>query len=382
VAKIPGARILVKEFENGPPIEAPIAVRLLGDDLDALAATAQRVEELLRGIDGTESVNNPVRVRRTDLRVVVDKPVASLLGVSEVEIDRDVRLAFAGLNVSRFRERDGDEYNIQLALPRGERATLANWGKIQVQALNGAYVPIARVAQLEFETAPPIIQRYNRERSVTVTAFARAGFNVDRLTRQAAAELAKLNWLPGVRWEFGGEVESRRQSFGDLTGAIVVAAFGILAILVLEFGSFRGTAIVASVIPLGFIGGFVALWLTGYPLSFTAVIGFVALIGIETKNSILLVDFTNQLRAEGMGLREAIEKAGEIRFLPVVLTTLTALCALLPLALEGSGLYSALAIVIIGGLVSSLLFSRLVTPVLYSLIPPPMATSAAPAGNG
>jgi multidrug efflux pump subunit AcrB len=284
--------------------------------------------------------------------------------------------------VSRFRERDGDEYNIQLALPRGERATLANWGKIQVQALNGAYVPIARVAQLEFETAPPIIQRYNRERSVTVTAFARAGFNVDRLTRQAAAQLAKLDWPPGVRWEFGGEVESRRQSFGDLTGAIVVAAFGILAILVLEFGSFRGTAIVASVIPLGFIGGFVALWLTGYPLSFTAVIGFVALIGIETKNSILLVDFTNQLRAEGMGLREAIEKAGEIRFLPVVLTTLTALCALLPLALEGSGLYSALAIVIIGGLVSSLLFSRLVTPVLYSLIPPPMATSAAPAGNG
>jgi len=139
---------------------------------------------------------------------------------------------------------------------------------------------------------------------------------------------------------------------------------------VLEFGSFRGTAIVASVIPLGFIGGLVGLWLTGYSLSFMAAIGFVALIGIEIKNSILLVDFTNQLRAQGVELRQAIEQAGQTRFLPVVLTTFTALGALLPLALQGSGLYSPLAVVIMGGLVSSLLLSRLVTPVLYSLIPP------------
>jgi multidrug efflux pump subunit AcrB len=103
-----------------------------------------------------------------------------------------------------------------------------------------------------------------------------------------------------------------------------------------------------------------------------AAIGFVALIGIEIKNSILLVEFTDQLRTEGVELRAAIEQAGEIRFLPVVLTTMTALGALLPLALQGSGLYSPLAVVIIGGLISSLLLSRLVTPVLYSLLPPPL----------
>jgi multidrug efflux pump subunit AcrB len=219
-----------------------------------------------------------------------------------------------------------------------------------------------------------VIQRFNRERSATVVAFVRDGFNVDRLTRATEAELNKLVWPPGVRWEFGGEVESRKQSFGGLGGAILIAAFGILAILVMEFGSFRGTIIVGSVIPLGFIGGILGLLLTGYSLSFMAAIGFVALIGIEIKNSILLVDFTNQLRGEGVPLREAIERAGEIRFLPVVLTTLTALGALLPLALQGSGLYSPLAIVIMGGLLSSLLLSRLVTPVLYSLLPPPMAT--------
>jgi multidrug efflux pump subunit AcrB len=146
--------------------------------------------------------------------------------------------------------------------------------------------------------------------------------------------------------------------------------FGILAILVLEFKTFRGMLIVSSVIPLGVIGGLVALWLTGYTLSFTAVIGFVALIGIEIKNSILLVDFTNQLREGGMALREAIESAGRIRFVPIVLTSATAIGGLFPLAIQGSSLYSPLAIVIIGGLVSSTLLSRLVTPVLYELLPP------------
>lgn len=373
MAEIPGARIVVKEFENGPPIEAPIAVRVFAEDIDRLAELSARAEALLRGIDGTESVNNPVRMRRTDLRVEINRPVAAMLGVGELEIDRAVRLAFAGLDVGRFREPSGEERVMQLALPRGDRATLENWPKIKVRsATTGAFVPIAQVAQLKFESAPPVIQRFNRERSSTVTAFVRDGANVNALTQLTAAGLKAMVWPPGTRWEFGGEVESRQQSFGDLTGAILIAAFGILAILVLEFGSFRGTLIVASVIPLGFIGGLVGLWLTGYSLSFMAAIGFVALIGIEIKNSILLVDFTNQLRAQGVELKRAIEQAGEIRFLPVVLTTLTALGALLPLALQGSGLYSPLAIVIMGGLLSSLLLSRLVTPVLYSLLPPPM----------
>ena len=373
LAEISGAQIVVKEFENGPPIEAPIAVRILADDLDVLARYSAEVERVLSGIEGTRSVNNKLRVRRTDLRVVINKPMAAMLGVPETEIDRAVRLAFAGIEVGKFRESDGDQYAIQVALPRGERATLDNWPKIQVQsATTGAYVPIAQVAELAFESAPPVIQRYNRERSATVTAFAADGYNVDRLTRATEAELTKIAWPSGVRWSFGGEVESRKESFGGLGGAILIAAFGILAILVLEFGSFRGTLIVASVIPLGFIGGIIGLWLTGYSLSFMAAIGFVALIGIEIKNSILLVEFTDQLRTEGVELKTAIEQAGEIRFLPVVLTTMTALGALLPLALQGSGLYSPLAVVIIGGLISSLLLSRLVTPVLYSLLPPPL----------
>ncbi len=367
---IPGARIVLKEFENGPPIDSPVAIRLVGEDLDTLALLAAKTETLLRETPGTENVDNPLRMPRTDLRVKLDRGAAALLGVPEAAVDQATRLAFAGLEVTRFRESDGDEYNLTLTLPRGERATLTNWSKLHVPTLAGGYVPIGQVAQLEFASAPPLIQRFNRQRTVTVTSQVRTGFLTDNVTRDVAARLAKKEWPRGYRFEFGGEVESRKESFGGLGTAILVAVFGILTILVLEFRSFRGTLVVASVIPLGVVGGLVGLWLTGYSLSFTASIGFIALIGIEIKNSILLVDFTNQLREQGVPLAEAIERAGEIRFLPVVLTTLTALGALLPLAVQGSAMYSPLAIVIIGGLISSLLLSRLVTPVMYSLLPP------------
>jgi multidrug efflux pump subunit AcrB len=128
--------------------------------------------------------------------------------------------------------------------------------------------------------------------------------------------------------------------------------------------------IVFGAVPLGITGALAALFLTGYTLSFTAMIGMIALVGIEIKNSILLVDFTNRLRARGVPLDEAIAEAGEVRFLPILLTSLTAIGGLTPLAIQGSGLYSPLAVVIIGGLVSSTLLARLVTPVMYKLLPP------------
>jgi multidrug efflux pump subunit AcrB len=226
------------------------------------------------------------------------------------------------------------------------------------------------VADVRFERAVSEIQRYDRTRSVTVTANVRTGFNTDRVTRAVLAGLRGVALPPGYRIVPTGEIESRQQSFGGIGGAVIVATFAILAILVLEFRTFRSTLIVASVIPLGMAGGVIALLLAGETLSFTATIGFVALIGIEIKTSILLVDLTNRLRAEGMDLEAAIRKAGEVRFLPIVLTSLTAIGGLLPIALQGSGLYSPLAWVIIGGLVTSTLLARIVTPVMYKVLAP------------
>jgi multidrug efflux pump subunit AcrB len=215
-----------------------------------------------------------------------------------------------------------------------------------------------------------VIQHYDRERSATVTANVRTGYNTDRVTRDVLRRVDEHRLPSECRVVAAGEIESRSESFGGLAQAIIISVFIILAILILEFGDFRGMLIVASVIPLGIAGGLLALLFSGYTLSFTAMIGFVALVGIEIKNSILLVDFTNQLRAEGLSVHDAVEKAGRIRFLPILLTTLTAVGGLLPLALQKSSLYSPLALVLIGGLISSTLLARLVTPVTYLLLSP------------
>jgi multidrug efflux pump subunit AcrB len=211
---------------------------------------------------------------------------------------------------------------------------------------------------------------------VTLTSWVRTGFNTDRVTKEVLTKLDAVPMPPGYRLVPAGEIESRQESFGGIGSAVIVAIFAILAILVLEFRSFRSTLVVASVIPLGVVGGIVALLLSGNTLSFTAMIGFVALVGIEIKTSILLVDFTDELRRQGLSLDDAIQRAGEVRFVPIVLTTMTAIGGLLPLALQGSSLYSPLAWVIIGGLVSSTLIARLVTPVMYRLLAPSLQEPA------
>jgi multidrug efflux pump subunit AcrB len=231
---------------------------------------------------------------------------------------------------------------------------------------------LAQVAQLELEPSPTTIRHVDRERSVTVTAQIANGYNTNAVTQTVLGTLAPSHLPLGVRMVVAGEVESRQESFGGMGIAIVIAAFGLLGVLVLEFRTFRGTLIVASVMPLGAGGGLVALYLAGYTLSFTASIGFIALMGIEIKNSILLVDYTNQLRRAGASLDLALQQAGAARFVPVLFTTLTALGGLIPLVLERSALYSPLAVVLVGGLVSSTVLARIVTPVLYRLLPPPI----------
>ncbi len=369
-ADYPAAQITVRQFENGPPINAPIEIRVVGPDLDILRGLAQEVEAVLLAADGTRDVNNPMRLLRTDLDLQVDSEKAALFGVPAIEVDRTVRLAVAGLPAASFREPDGEEYDITLRLPIQGRPTLGLLDEIQVSSLTGAQVPLAQVTNPEFRTAPNVITRYGRERSISITAYPKTGYVTDDITRSVMAELAGMEWPAGYRYTAAGEVEAREEAFGGLGVAMLVAVFGILAVLVLEFGSFRSTLIVFGVVPLGMVGALIALFLTGYTLSFTALIGMIALVGIEIKNSILLVDFTNQLREGGAELDEAIEQAGEIRFFPILLTSLTAIGGLLPLAIQGSGLYSPLAIVIIGGLISSTLLARLVTPVMYKLLPP------------
>jgi multidrug efflux pump subunit AcrB len=366
----PGAKIEVKNFEQGPPVVAPIEIRLFGDNLDSLRMLAGRVETLLKETEGTLYVNNPVSNLKSDIRIVINKDKARMTGINTVDIDRTVRLAIAGLNLGTFSDSDGEDFDIYLTTPKKERATLASLNNVFVNTRMGSAVPLDQIATLKLESSPLSIDHYNKTRMVSVSAFVQKGFLNDKVIGNVVTKMKDMSMPVGYDFMMGGDIEASNESFGGLGTIIIITVFLFVAVLVLMFKTFKSMLIVLSVIPLGVVGAVLGLWITGNPLSFVAIIGLIALAGVEVKNSILLVDFTNQLRQQGKSVDEAIREAGEIRFLPIVLTSLTAIGGLLPIALSTNPLISPLAIVLIGGLISSTLLSRIVTPVVYKLIPP------------
>lgn len=369
-ADYPGAKIQVKQFEQGPPTEAPIEFRLLGENLDTLRGLGAQVEKILSETEGTMYVDNPLLQQKMDIKVTINKDKAGLLGIPVAEVARTVRMVVAGLNVGEFRTEDGEEYNINLSMDTGHGQAVEAFSKTYITSLGGALVPLSQIAQIEMGMSPSVIRHLNKERFTTVSCFVKSGYNVNELTEQLIKKMDAVKMPAGYSYVAAGEREASQESFGGMGTIVLIAMFGLLAILVLEFRNFKSTLIVLSVIPLGTIGAFITLFLVGKTLSFVAVVGLIALVGIEIKNSILLVDYTNQLRAEGMPLEKAILEGAETRFLPILLTTMTAIGGFIPLVLEDAPLYAPLAWVLIGGLISSTLLSRLVTPLLYKLLPP------------
>ena len=369
--KLPGARIEVKDFEQGPPVEAPVAIRISGDNLDTLRQMAAKVESLLYSIPGTIYINNEVDVLKNDLRVHINTIKARSLGIQTADIDRTIRMAISGIELSKYTNEQGDEYTIVLNTPRDRYATLENFNGIFINSASGASVPLNQLATLEFETSPGVINHLNKKRFAIVTSYTEKGVLAQQINAAFEEKKQNLKLPAGYKIQIAGEAESEQEAFGGGFMTVVIATiFLFIMVLILEFKTFKSTLIVLSVIPLGIIGGVAMLWLSGNPMSFVAIIGFIGLAGVEVKNSILLVDFTNQLREQGIPLKQAIREAGELRFLPIVLTSLTAIGGLIPIALNSNPLVSPLALVLIGGLISSTLLSRIVTPVVYLLIPP------------
>ncbi len=364
----PGARIEVKEFEQGPPLEAPVVIRLIGDDLRVLKQLAADVEEIIRTTPGTVNIDNPLKTTKTDLSVSINRDRAAMLGVMPVDIDRTVRTALAGRAVASYRDSRGDEYDIVLRLSLEGIPGPEDFDRIMVPSRSGAQIPLRELATLEFKSAPTEVSHYDLERYVMIKADMKRGYSVDRATRLVVERLDRYEWPEGYRYSVGGEMEERGKTFAGITRAIIISVLSIFAVLVLQFRSFKQPLIVFMAIPLAVIGSVLALLITGYTLSFSAFIGLASLMGIVVNNSIILVVYTNQLREEGKNLKEALTEAGETRFTPIILTTATTISGLLPLTLGGGDLWGPLGWAIIGGLLVSTALTLVVVPVLYNLI--------------
>ena len=367
----PLAQVEIKDFEQGPPIEAPISIRVFGENLDTLRALSFKVENILKSNSGAIYVNNELNTLKTDIKININREKARTLGVFTADIDKTVRLAVAGIQIGTYTNDEGDDFNIIINTPKDNVTTLNVLKNIFVNNAMGTAIPLEQLAAIEFITSPNNINHFDKNRFIKITSATKEGVLANDVLKEVLPKLDNLKMPSGYFYKLSGEAESEGDAFGGgFITVIILTIFLFIAVLILQFKTFKGIIIVLSVLPLGVIGGITMLWLSSNPMSFIAIVGFIGLARIEVKNSILLVDFTNQMRIEGVPLEEAIEKASEIRFLPVVLTSLTAIGGLIPLALNPNPLISPLALVLIGGLISSTILSRIVTPVMYKLIPP------------
>ena len=368
LSAIAGAHITVKEFLQGPPVEAPVEIRVLGEVLADIQSAARQVAAVMENSTGLTGVDNPVGKYKVDLHVRINRDKAALLGIPLSTIDRTIRTALVGTPVGLYRDSDGEEYELVLRLSEYSTPQLETFDDIQIATAAGTLVPLLQVAMVEAETSIARFQHFDTERMARVTADVLPGFTTEKVTNELVEQLQQLELPPGVHFTVGGEQANRKEAFGGMAKALLLAVMGIFAVLVLQFRSFVQPLIVFAAIPFAIIGAFVALFLTGYTFSFTAFIGLTSLVGIVVNNSIILVDYANQMRRDGMTLLDAIAAAAQTRFVPIVLTTLTTIGGLLPLTLSGSSMWSPMGWAIIGGLLVSTLLTLIVVPVLYRML--------------
>lgn len=367
-AEVPGARVKVKEFQQGPPVEAPIAIRVLGDDLGALQQAAANIEALMLATPGTVNVDNPMGRPKLDLDINIHRDKAALLNVSVSSIDDTIRTSLMGSAVGSYRDQNGDDYDIMIRLDSANTPDIDNLYALLVMSNDGSFVPLKQLISAELQTVPSQLQHYYLERNASVTADTRGGYLTADVTAEIIAKLEEMQFPQGISYTVAGEQESRNDSFAGLLQALAISLLGIFAVLVLQFRSFAQPAIVFASIPFAFTGAILALLVFGFSFSVMAFVGLTSLMGIVVNNSIILVDTANQLVQKGQGIRDAIASAAQTRLTPIVLTTLTTIGGLLPLTMKNSSLWTPLGLVIIGGMLISTVVTLFIVPVLYLLL--------------
>ncbi len=376
----PGVRIRVKEFEQGPPFEAPVQIYLNGEDLEVLRQISGEVEGIIREQPGAFNIENQFVKTNTELHFEINKEKANMLGVPVIEIDRTIRTAVTGIGISKFRDKSGEEYNIVMKMDHGGEFSVEDLDEIYVSSLSGKQIQMKHFVDLSLRQVPSSISRFDMERTAEILADVRAGFTLDEVMDPIMEKLEQYPMPTGYRYHIGGELESRSDSFEGMTNAILIAIVSIFSVLVLQFRSFKQPIIVFLAIPFAFTGMIWALLITGNTFSFLAFVGLTSLVGIVVNNSIILVDYINVLRKRGEPFEKALKVAAETRLTPIVLTALTTIGGLLPLTVRGGSMWAPMGWTIIGGLTVSTLLILIIVPVTYKLLERRKANQAGSSG--
>lgn len=364
----PEAMVIVKELQQGMTLQAPVEVRIVGEDIRELERIGARVEELL--------VKNPLSVfvhrdyfnESCMVDVNVNEELANRLGITNASVSQIVAGAFDGSPVSTFWEGDRS-VTILLRLTQDARSTFGNVRDVYVNSqATKARAPLRAVSTLKPEWQTSRIVRRNGVRTLTVRSFVKGGHYASQLLNAVQKQIGKLPLPPGYRIEYGGDKLNSEETLPEMIMALGISLVAIFLVLLIQFKNVSETLIVMSSIPLAMPGAVLGLVVTRNPFGFTAFMGLISLCGIVVRNAIILVDYVNEKLREGHPLEDAATEAGERRLRPIFLTTMAAAVGVLPMILSGSSLWSPLASVIAIGLVCSMFMTLLVVPVLFVIV--------------
>ncbi len=363
--EIAGARVLVKPLEQGPPVGAPIQVRLSGDDRDALRALADQVAAALREA-GAYKVQDDLGRRQPNLYVDIDQDRANTLGVDNQRIAALARVSFTGLTATELRE--GDHLvPVRFQIEDAERADLSRLAGYVVESSTGGRIPLASFADVRVRPEFARLARYHQLRTVTVSAYAPLGQLPADILERAKPAVTNLALPPGARMSFGAEDEKIAESNQSML-LVMALSVGLIALtMVVQFRSVTKALTVMAVAPLGMIGAFVGLAVLKAPLGFMAMIGVVSLMGVIVSHIIVLSDYIEEAREVGTPLREALVQAGLVRLRAVLATTFATVGGLVPLNLSGGSLWESLTSVHIFGLLFATMLTLILLPATYYL---------------
>lgn len=343
---------------------------ITGPNIETVAKIAKQVQKQLSDIDGFGKVDLDLQLDLPQSVLEIDRVRAAQFGISAQDIASAINVYAGGINVAKFNDLNGDgqRYDIRLKATDGQVKTTEDLKKIYLRASNGALVRIDSVAQFKPQLGPAVIGRYDLQYAANLYAsptmpLGEAIAHVERITK----DLMPADY----RFKLAGQAEEFAKTFKNVGFIFGLALVLLYMVLASQFNSFLQPLIIMVAQPLAIFGGVIALWITGQSLNIFSMIGLVLLIGLVAKNSILLVDLTNQLREQGASINDALLEACPIRLRPVLMTSLTIILALLPAAMglsAGVETNRPLSIAIIGGMITSTLLTLVVVPALYSLV--------------
>ncbi|TNE87291.1 MAG: efflux RND transporter permease subunit [Deltaproteobacteria bacterium] len=371
LADEPNAIVTVAPIEVtniGGGRNAALELQLRGADLDALSASTEAVVAALSDLEGFVDVDSSLRLGKPELSVRVDPKRAADLGVVGATVATTVRTLVAGVVPTTFEE-DGERYDVRVQLDSRDRASTAAVERAQVRASDGSLVRVGDVAAVTEIRGPSQIDHAQRERQVVI--YANLDGKALGTASTEALEAAKAAASEGVRVSLGGRSERLAETGGAMFAAMGLALALVYMILASQFESFIHPLTIMASVPFAFIGAFLALVITGQAMSIFGMIGMIMLVGLVTKNAILLVDFALQRLAEGDAIDTALETAGATRLMPILMTTAAMVFGMLPVALghgDGGESRAPMGLAVIGGLLSSTVLTLVVVPVVFQLV--------------